>query len=329
MKLSADLRVAMDGRRRQAAADLRWDRTSLVGDTAPAASLVCLFGLLLHFVLSYPLLDALGVLDSAQGGPPWQKIHPGSICIITSLLVLLSSRGDPISRFAEVSWKLPAFCITLAINLLLSVWVVYRSGIAGISVMVDTHWTPAIAAIVLSYAPRGMLRRGLYVFIGLTALNSGIGIYEGVFRVRVLSFDPTWSVLHEQYFRASALIGHPLTNGQLTSIAIFGPARHEHFRAGESAFGRHLFPVPRGFWRSNCACVLGGRIGRLGHPSGTECDPFRTSVRAWHMATAGEPDCPSDRPYWWPVHTDRFLPRGPTCRNRALGPERGRSGRRT
>lgn len=280
MRLSVDPRFMMEGRRRQAAA-MQWDRTSLMGETAPVAGLICLFGLMLHFVLSYPLLDGLGVLNTTEGGPPWQKIHPGSICIILSLFVLLFSRADPISRFAEISWKLPAFCLALAINLLLSVWVVYRSGIAGGAFMVDTHWTPVIAAIVLSYAPRSMCRRALYAFIALAGLNSAIGIYEGVFKVRVLPFDPTWAVLKEEYFRASALIGHPLTNGQLTSIAIF-------ILLGTSISARVKVPLLVVFFLSLVA--FGGRIALAYSVAGLGVWALlqaRKAIRSGHLSVLG------------------------------------------
>ena len=52
-------------------------------------------------------------------------------------------------------------------------------------------------------------------------MNSVIGISESLGKFRIFTFDPEWAVLHEEYFRASALRGHPLANAAFTSFALF------------------------------------------------------------------------------------------------------------
>lgn len=207
------------GRRSQFAA--HWDRQSRSGDVNVAASIVCLFGLFLQFVLSGPWLEAHGFAYSDIGGPAWQKVHPGTYFILISLVMVVFGSRDPVARLLRLIAGSPIFCLALFINLLLSIWVVVRGGVGGLGTMIDSYWAPMTAAIVLSNAPRWLCRRAVMAFIALCVVNALIGIGEGILHKRLLSFPPTWGVLHMNEFRASALVGHPLDNAQMMSVGIF------------------------------------------------------------------------------------------------------------
>jgi hypothetical protein len=62
-----------------------------------------------------------------------------------------------------------------------------------------------------------------------------VGIAEGIGKFRIFSFDPNWVVMNERQFRASAFLGHPLSNAMFTSVALFvlmGIRLHPLLKAG-------------------------------------------------------------------------------------------------
>jgi len=183
--------------------------------------MICLFGALLHLVLSDPLLDSIGFHYTSTEGRFYERLHPGTFFILLGLVALLWGRDDPIQEILDACLEFPAYCFLLALYVMLFLYITLRSGTQGMSFLVDTHMTAPICAIVLSHAPRAYCRAMLSLFLCLDAGNSEIGIAESIGRFRIFTFDPTWDVLHEDLFRASALAGHPLNNAMLTSIAIF------------------------------------------------------------------------------------------------------------
>lgn len=184
------------------------------------AGVLCLTGFFLHILLSDPLLNALGVHYSGDEGKFYEKIHPGTILIFLSLLVLLAKGSNPIERFFAIAREHAAFVVLLALYVLLFLYMAARSGFAGLAFIIDTHMSAAICAIVLSYAPPSLCRKAVNFFIGASLVNGLIGIAEAIGKFRIFTFDPDWPVMHEQYFRASAFIGHPLDNAIFTSVAL-------------------------------------------------------------------------------------------------------------
>ncbi len=185
------------------------------------AGALCLFGFFLYVALSGPLLSAIGFHYSGDEGHFYEKLHPGTFFIFLSFAVLIWDRGNPIRDVIGVARRYPAPMLLFALYVLLLIYIVLRSGFGGLAFLIDTHMTAPIAAMVLSCAPPAMCRRALWVFILIAALNSVIGIAEAAGKFRIFAFDPDWVVLHEQYFRASALRGHPLSNAVFTVLALF------------------------------------------------------------------------------------------------------------
>lgn len=186
-----------------------------------AALLLCLFGVLLHILLSDPLLDALGIHYSGEEGAFYEKIHPGTYVIFLSFALLLWRRGNPLSQAWRLYRKEPVFMILLAVYGVLLGYVVARSGPHGMAFFLDTHMTVPICALVLCRLPPIWCSRALAGFVLLAMCNSAIGLYESLSHTRLFAFDPQWIVLHEAYFRASALRGHPLNNAMFTAVALF------------------------------------------------------------------------------------------------------------
>lgn len=194
---------------------------SLMGKAYPAAGLVCLFGLFLHILLSDPLLNSLGFHYSGDEGRFYEKIHPGTVFIFLSFLALLCSGGNPVRRAGEVFRTYTAASLLFLLYVAMFIVMVVRSGPAGLAFIIDTHMTVPLGVIVLAHTPISYCRRAAGVFIAVAVMNGLIGMAESFWRFRIFAFEPSWSVLHEEHFRASALRGHPLNNAMFTAVAIF------------------------------------------------------------------------------------------------------------
>ncbi|MDR3448282.1 MAG: VpsF family polysaccharide biosynthesis protein [Alphaproteobacteria bacterium] len=193
---------------------------SLAGEVYPVAVIVCAIGFFLRILLSGPVLNIIGIPYGSEDAPTIGKIHPGTYFIIASLLVLILSRGNPLDGLLRVARRQTAFFIFLAIYVLIIFYWALRNP-EGIGVLIDTHIVIPICAIVFSYATLRQCRMIVYSYAGIAIVNSVIGIFESLTHIRIFPFDPSWEVLQQDYFRASALLGHPLTNACFTAVSLF------------------------------------------------------------------------------------------------------------
>lgn len=193
----------------------------MLGESYPLAGLLCLFGLFLHIALSDPLLNSLGFTYSGDEGKFYQKVHPGTYFIFLSLIALLWSHGNPLRQAYRIYKEYSIFSALLLLYVMFFIYATLRTGAAGMAFLIDTHMTAPICAIVLSYTPISYCRRAAYFIMGVALLNSVIGICESIGKFRIFTFDSRWVVLKENYFRASALRGHPLNNAMFTSVLMF------------------------------------------------------------------------------------------------------------
>lgn len=185
------------------------------------AGYLCVAGFLLHMVLSDPLLRALGVNYSGEEGHFYEKIHPGTALIFLSLLVVLLKHANPAGEILAIIRRHTAFASLFCVYVLAFFYMVARSGFAGLAFIIDCHMAAVICAIVLSYAPLSLCRKAVHMFVSMGILNALLGIAEAVFRFRLFDYNQGWYVLQEDYFRASAFMGHPLDNAIFTSVAVF------------------------------------------------------------------------------------------------------------
>lgn len=185
------------------------------------AGVLCATGLFLHIILPDPLLNSLGFHYSGEYGEFYEKIHPGTFLIFISLFTLLLRDGKPFTQLFSIYRQNQAFLILLLVCSLSFIYMALRGGINGLAFIIETHINAAICAVVLSHAPAVLCRRIVNMLV-ITALINGItGIIESLGKFRIFEFDEQWPVLHEQYFRASAFIGHPLDNATFTAIILF------------------------------------------------------------------------------------------------------------
>jgi len=191
------------------------------GLRTPLAGFLCLFGFFLHILLSDPLLATLGIHYTGEEGGFYEKVHPGSWFIFFSFAIFMLHDFNPFRQCYLIARDQMAFTALLIVTILMFAYVVLRSGAGGSAFLLDTHLTVPICAIVLCYTPPAYCQRALLLFIAVATINSSIGIAEAMGKFRLFTFDANWVVYKEQFFRASALRGHPLNNAMFTSIALF------------------------------------------------------------------------------------------------------------
>lgn len=187
--------------------------------SATAAAL-CAFGLLLRLLLSAPTLQLLGSPYGDADGSGLAKIHPGNFFIYASFFVLLMQNHSPIGQLVRMARQQTAYLSLFFLYLILIAYWIFR-GPKGVGVMLDQHLVMPMAVLVLCYAPRLWLGRILYGFVFFATLNSLIGLGEAATHSRILPYDSSWEVTKQSYFRASALMGHPLANAAFTSCGLF------------------------------------------------------------------------------------------------------------
>ncbi len=200
---------------------------SWAGEAHPVAALICAIGFFMHLLLSGPVLNILGYNYGSENagmlseaGGALTKIHPGSYFIIVSMLVLLFSRRNPVEQVMRIAREQTAFFSFLTVYVVIFVYWMIR-GPRGIGMILDVHIVMPICAIVFSYAPRNWYRTIVYLFAGFAVANSLVGLCESATHLRLFPFDEDWEVLKQDYFRASAFMGHPLTNVSFTVVALF------------------------------------------------------------------------------------------------------------
>lgn len=159
----------------------------------------------------------MGVHYSGEEGHFYEKIHAGTVCIYMAFMLFIFFVKNSEKWFLDNK----AAFLLLAVYLAVFLYMALRSGFAGLAVFLDTHIPIALVAVMVRYHSLTGSRWTLNLFIFCAIINAITGIIEAIYQVRLFEFDPDWVVLHEEYFRASAFIGHPLNNAIFTVIALF------------------------------------------------------------------------------------------------------------
>ena len=90
--------------------------------------------------------------------------------------------------------------------------------------LVDTYVAPAFLAILMSKAPARFLRRLFVCMLALLLANACLGIGEARMHWHLFPYVIDGIPVTEDYFRATALEGHPLRNATLSGLAILAVA---------------------------------------------------------------------------------------------------------
>lgn len=190
-------------------------------------------GLCAHILLSAHALLHLGYpYEAPLLGPFPFKIHPGTYLMAIALFVALISRGHPARSALHVARREPLLALHLGVMVGSLAWLLWRHGTSGAAFMVDTHWMPAIAAMTLMHFNDERRAYLLRLLAALIAINAAIALLEYVLQARLIPLylaGQASGFAEETHFRASALLGHPLTNAKLAAmllpIALFLPMR--------------------------------------------------------------------------------------------------------
>src|SRR5215472_9658104 len=105
------------------------------------AAFLCFAGIILHILLSDPLLNALGIHYSGEEGHFYEKIHPGTILIFISFFMWLARGFTPVEKAVALYRQQKIFCLLLALYVILFFYMAARSGFAGLAFIIDTHMT--------------------------------------------------------------------------------------------------------------------------------------------------------------------------------------------
>ncbi len=192
----------------------------------PSRACQCAFGLfalglVCFLVLPGSTLFALGISYDAPGGAPAAKLHPGSTLMVMAWFVALCSRGNPLGAALAQLRAQRLLALYLAAMLALFGYALLRYGMGGAAFLIDTHLMAAVAVLVLQqFGPRRQ-RQTLLLMAGVLVLNAALGIGEAALQTRLLPwYIGGQAEVPEDFFRASALMGHPLQNAQQTATLL-------------------------------------------------------------------------------------------------------------
>jgi hypothetical protein len=183
------------------------------------------WGLLVLSVVAYMTLSpqalfVLGIPYDVPTGSFPAKIHPGTYLMLAAWAVGLASHGNPLGVLAQQARQHRLLFTSLACMVAVFAWAAGRHGPAGLAFIVDTLWMPAIGALTLLLHSRQRQRQMLVLALSLLLLNAALAIGEAALRQRLVPlFAGREGIIEEDYFRSSALQGHPLSNA-LTTVAL-------------------------------------------------------------------------------------------------------------
>lgn len=165
---------------------------------------VFLFLFFLRAAIPSQVLDLVEHYSSV-GGSVFEKLHPGGVGLIILSLVVLYSQDYPIKpndlRIVDAAW-----IYIFAIGGMCFVCILTRHT-DGLSYLVDSLVVgPFVCLLLLRMSDEERIKIVEY-FIYFMILNSFILFFEYATHRRMF---PYW---HEPFFRPTAFLGHPLTNG--------------------------------------------------------------------------------------------------------------------
>lgn len=187
-----------------------------------------LAAVLAAMLLSAPMLLRFGIPYDAPYGPAVAKIHPGTYFLFLAWFMALAGRGNPLTAFMDQIARMRLIGVYFFSMVGVFVWAVFRHGTSGAAFIIDSLWTPAIAAFTLDLLDDDRRRRLLQLAMVLLACNAILAIGETMAPARLTPLHVGRSdIVNEEYFRSSAFLGHPLNNALITAsllpAAIFLP----------------------------------------------------------------------------------------------------------
>lgn len=170
------------------------------------------------FLLSAPALLRLGIPYDAPYGPPIAKIHPGSFLLVLAWALALTSHGNPLGVLLRQPAQEPLISVYFACMVVVFAWVVLQQGTSGAAYIIQTLWMPAIAVYTLRLLAPRRARQAVVLIMGMLCANAALALAEYFLKARLVPI--AIEQVGNDYFRATAFLGHPLLNANVTTALL-------------------------------------------------------------------------------------------------------------
>ena len=170
--------------------------------------------LTLSMTLSAQALLALGMPYDAPYGPPIAKLHPGSWLLVLAWLCALARHGNPLAVQLEAARREPLATAYIVCMGLVFFWTIYRHGSSGAAYILQTLWMPALAIFTLGLLGASRRQQTAQLVMALLCLNAALALGEYFLKAHLVPISADQE--GTEYFRSSALLGHPLLNANVT-----------------------------------------------------------------------------------------------------------------
>jgi hypothetical protein len=175
-----------------------------------------------YMTMSPALLTAIGDPYMMTTGSYVFKLHPGTYVLFAASALTLFSRGNPLASAIVFTRARLAPVLHLCCVLLLFGYSTIRYGPSGSAFLIETFFAPALIVLTLTNLTASDLRFVYRVIIGLLVVNSVIAIGETLTKEHLIPYTISDNVVvNETFFRATALLGHPLNNAIVTGSLLF------------------------------------------------------------------------------------------------------------
>lgn len=174
------------------------------------------FAVLQMLLLPNPLLTQLTGYAEPGGGNPIFKIHFYTYTLVLAFAFVTACAGR-VRYLSHQVIERPGIVQFALVVALCSVITVSRQGVGGVAYMIDTLLAAPLAAMLALTLDEERRQKLTALIIYFVTFNAVIGIVE-----RLASIHFIYADLDEfAYFRATALLGHPLENAFITSSMMF------------------------------------------------------------------------------------------------------------
>ena len=172
---------------------------------------------LLYFCLSAPALSYLGIPYDTPTGPFPAKIHPGTYVMLLAWGLGLASAGNPLATLVSQARQHRLLFSYFLCMVGVFLWAVGRHGPSGLAFLLDTLVMTGVAALTVALQPPARQRQLFMLLMGLLMANAALALGEAALGKRLVpQLAEQLGYVSEEYFRSSALVGHPLANAMLT-----------------------------------------------------------------------------------------------------------------
>ena len=177
--------------------------------------LLTALGVVVAFCCSAMLLIHVGYHYGSSGGSPLEKFHPASLLLCAAMVLLFVECG-PVATAESLFKHNKLSLIYLACIIYYTIYIVVILNRAS-TFVVDTLILPCFVFLLLQRTDDARLRQLAAIIHLVMAINAAIGITEVMFQWRLIPLYLEDEAVTFDW-RATALLGHPLSNATLTDL---------------------------------------------------------------------------------------------------------------